>query len=322
MSDFRSLLARQDGAIHRRQLRALGIDHRRLRALVWRGELAQVRDHVFVAKGAPATWRRRVWVELLDATPTAVVGFRTAASLFHVGRFARAGIDILETEDRSHRRGAGSTAIHRTTWLPAHHRVVLDGLPATSLPRTLFDLASLVSPARRRRGLVAVEEAAVVRAIDDALAGPLRVDQLHRVVGELGRRGRPGTALMRRVVDERSEGYVATESELEDLVLAVLASAGVPLPVRQRNLGGTTPVGRVDFAYLGARVVVEADSRKHHTSLTDAEADRWRDLELAAAGFVVVRVTWRQLVTDPERFVAGLRKLLARRDPELLTTLT
>lgn len=317
MADFRSVLARQGGAIHRRQLREHGVDARRLGSLIARGELEPARSHVFVACAAPPTWNRRVWVELLDAAPTAVLGFRTAARLLHVGRFGPGCIDLLEEEERWHRRGRPAS-VHRTTWLPSHHRAVADGFPVTTLPRTLFDLASLVSESRRRRGLAHLAEAQVARAIDDALAGPLTIHALHRVVAEMGRRGRAGTVLMRRLVDERSGGYVATESELEDLVVAILTAAGMPLPVRQRDVGGTTPVGRVDFAYLTARVVVEADSRKHHTSLTDAEADRWRDLELAAAGFVVVRVTWRQLVLDPERFITGLRELLQRRDPELV----
>ena len=59
-------------------------------------------------------------------------------------------------------------------------------------------------------------------------------------------------------------------------------------------------------------VVIEADSRKHHTALLDADHDRWRDIELAAAGFVVIRVTWHQLVDEPVRFVRALEKLLTR----------
>ena len=59
--DFRSVLARQDGAIHRRQLRSLGIDRRRLAALIARGELEPAREHVFVARSAPSSWRRHAW---------------------------------------------------------------------------------------------------------------------------------------------------------------------------------------------------------------------------------------------------------------------
>ena len=115
------------------------------------------------------------------------------------------------------------------------------------------------------------------------------------------------------MLEVRGEGFVATESALEDLYLAVISSAGLPLPGRQRNLGGHAPIGRVDFVYAEARVVVECDSRRHHFGKADAERDRWRDLELAAAGWLVVRVTWWQLVHEPERFTTELRRLLERR---------
>ena len=147
------------------------------------------------------------------------------------------------------------------------------------------------------------------RALDDAIVQRgLSTSELADVVATLGRRGRPGTTLMRRLMAERGEGYVATESELEDLVRAVLERYGLPLPERQRVLGDDHPVGRVDFVYLDARLVIEADSRRHHTALLDADQDRWRDLELTAAGFRVIRVTWHQLVHEPERFVAALAR--------------
>jgi very-short-patch-repair endonuclease len=69
-------------------------------------------------------------------------------------------------------------------------------------------------------------------------------------------------------------------------------------------------VGRVDFLYQVARVVIEGDSRRFHTSWLDQEADRLRDLRLTAAGFHVVRVTWHQLKEHPEEFVAAVRALV------------
>ncbi len=95
--------------------------------------------------------------------------------------------------------------------------------------------------------------------------------------------------------------------------MAVISSAGLPLPARQRTVGGDDLVGRVDFLYEAERVVIECDGRRHHFGKVDAERDRWRDLELSAAGWVVIRVTWWQLVHQPERFTAQLRQLLDRR---------
>jgi very-short-patch-repair endonuclease len=73
----------------------------------------------------------------------------------------------------------------------------------------------------------------------------------------------------------------------------------------------------VDFLYEAERVVIECDGRRHHFGKIDAERDRWRDLDLSAAGWLVIRVTWWQLVHQPERFTAQLRRVLdRRREPE------
>ena len=134
------------------------------------------------------------------------------------------------------------------------------------------------------------------------------------MLSSLAARGRPGTVLFRELLAARGEGFVATESVLEDLLVEVLAEHDLPAPARQRTLGSAlAPIGRVDFACLDGRVVLEADGRLRPAALLDAEADRGRDLELTAAGWVVIRVTWRQLVDEPQRFVAALRRVLADR---------
>lgn len=302
---------RQGGAITRSQLASSGVDRHRVARMVDRGELLQVRDHVFLVTAAPPSWSQRAWVRLLEVPGPAALSHRTAASLHHIGRITTSDIDVVVDERGWHRTVAAKR--HRSTWLPSHHLASVDGLPVTTPARTIFDLCGLVSDKRRLRGLPNLTEAQVARAMDDALARTVSVAQLGRVLGALGGRGRPGTVLMRGLLEERSEGYVATESELEDLLVDILEVHGIERPVRQRVLGADAPIGRVDFLFEHHRVVIEADGRRHHTALIDAEADRWRDLELAAAGFVVIRVTWHQLVHEPERFIAALRKLLVAR---------
>ena len=116
---------------------------------------------------------------------------------------------------------------------------------------------------------------------------------------------------MRQLLSDIGQGYVPTESELEGLVIAVLSAAGLPLPEKQRNVGGTTtPIGRVDFLYSAARLVIEADSKRHHASWLDQEADQRRDLQLTAAGFQIVRVSWHQLTENPDEFIAAVRAVV------------
>ena len=95
--------------------------------------------------------------------------------------------------------------------------------------------------------------------------------------------------------------------------MAVLGAAGLPPPARQVVLGtDIAPIGRVDLVYRDARLVVEADSRRHHSSWLDTEADRRRDAALFAAGWCVLRVTWDQLVHSPAEAAAAVRGALGR----------
>lgn len=312
VESFRDVARRQAGVISRGQLVDAGVERHRVARLCTSGEFVGVRDHVFVATASPPTWNQRAWIALLEIPGRAVLSHRTSASLQRAGRFSTNDIDVLVLEEGWHRDVDAHR--HRTTWLPPHHLTTVDGLPVTTLARTIFDLAGLVSPKRRARRLPSLSRAQVERAMDDALSRTTNIADLARVLAALGGRGRPGTVLMRELIEARSEGLNVTESDLEDLLLDVLAAHGVPRPVSQRNIGGSeTPVGRVDFLFEHERVVIEADGRRHHTALLDADADRWRDLELAAAGFVVIRVTWGQLVNEPQRFVAALLAVLVKR---------
>jgi very-short-patch-repair endonuclease len=59
------------------------------------------------------------------------------------------------------------------------------------------------------------------------------------------------------------------------------------------------------------RLIVEVDGFAFHGSRHAFERDRRRDAELLAAGFRVVRFTWRQIAGEPEVVVARLAVLLA-----------
>ncbi|MDQ3640247.1 MAG: endonuclease domain-containing protein, partial [Actinomycetota bacterium] len=107
---------------------------------------------------------------------------------------------------------------------------------------------------------------------------------------------------------DRVEGYVAPESGLEARFLSIVQAAGLPLPVRQRDLGGEEWVGRVDFLYPEERLVVEIDSARHHTTLSDEAADTDRDRALHEAGYRVVRIGEQLVWHRPQEVV---RRVLA-----------
>jgi very-short-patch-repair endonuclease len=97
-----------------------------------------------------------------------------------------------------------------------------------------------------------------------------------------------------------------TRSQAEERFLGLIRNAGLPPPesnVVIENL-------EVDFLWRDARLIVEVDGFAFHSSRTAFERDRARDAVLAAAGYRVVRVTWRQIVDQPEAVIARLAAAL------------
>ncbi|MFL5832712.1 MAG: endonuclease domain-containing protein [Solirubrobacterales bacterium] len=67
-----------------------------------------------------------------------------------------------------------------------------------------------------------------------------------------------------------------------------------------------------DFLWRESRLIVETDSRRVHGTVAAFEKDRRRDQILTAAGWTVIRCTWRQLRDEPEALAHTIRTLLAR----------
>jgi very-short-patch-repair endonuclease len=105
-------------------------------------------------------------------------------------------------------------------------------------------------------------------------------------------------------------GLVApTRSEFERAFFAALRNAGLPRPLVNHRIAPYT----VDFAWLEERVVVETDGWDFHGHRAAFEDDRKRDAYLAARGWVVVRVTWRQVRESPTGVMVQLAQTLALR---------
>lgn len=99
-----------------------------------------------------------------------------------------------------------------------------------------------------------------------------------------------------------------TRSELEHRFLALCKRHRIPAPAVNIRIGTLL----VDFAWLDRRTIVETDGYKFHRGRTAFENDRARDLQLRALGYEVIRLTYRQVLDQPERVVAVLRKALSK----------
>jgi very-short-patch-repair endonuclease len=118
---------------------------------------------------------------------------------------------------------------------------------------------------------------------------------------------RAGPAPALRSLVEADARPALTRSETEERLLALIRTDGLPQPEVNARVGGH----EVEFVWRSQRLVVEVDGFRFHSSRAAFERDRIRDGELAAMGFWVVRIPWRQLIDGPDavmaRFAAALR---------------
>lgn len=305
------IAARQHGVFSAVQLP--GITKAMVHTRITSGRWKPIQREVFVIAGSAESWEQRLWIGLLRAGCGAVVCSRAAIALHHVKGMGRGPIDILQPECSV--PNAKATTSRRTTSLPQWQVTVVDGLPVTTVARSLFDLAGLASPTRRRNGWAYLTEKTVERLLDNAITqGLVSERSLMRVFLSLAGRGRPGTRLMRDLLEGRSGKYVATDSELEDAFVKLVVDHDLPTPMRQVRLGSADHlIGKVDFYYDEAKLIVEADSVAFHLQRAQMLADHQRDLELMASGWRVLRLDWWQVTNDRPRTADLLRRILDRR---------
>lgn len=110
---------------------------------------------------------------------------------------------------------------------------------------------------------------------------------------------------LRRLLDDRDRRGVP-ESELERRFLQLVRRARLPQPARQYRIGRW----RVDFAYPEARIAVELDGYRSHSSLERFRSDRRRQNAVIVRGWQVLRFTWDDVVGDPSGVAAVLRAAL------------
>lgn len=174
---------------------------------------------------------------------------------------------------------------------------MVDGIPVTTVARTLFDLAAVVDRHELER---AIEQAEALRLAD------------HTPLAALVARypGRRGTAVLKEILGRDSRAAGLTRSELEDRFLHFLAERGIPAPTPNAwlHLGEHWVEG--DCVWAGPRLVVELDSWQYHAGKAAFRRDRVRDRRLKLAGWEPVRVTAWDLEEDPDRLEADLLGLL------------
>jgi very-short-patch-repair endonuclease len=269
------LAAGQHSLFTRRQALDAGLTRRQLERRVDDGKLLRPQRTVYAFASAPVTFEQSVLAACLATG--GVASHRTAAALWDLRGLERPVVEITVTAAQAPQ--LPEVVVHRTTSLDRRDIGRRRDVPVTAPGRTLLDLA-------------AVAPALVEAALDDALIrGLVSVSWLERFLDRAGRRGRPGTGVLRRLVEERAEGQASTESHLEDELIQLLRRHDLPVPVRRHVITVGGVVIRLDLAYPVVKLALEADGRRWHSSRADFQRDRTRGNLLAAQGWTVLRFT-------------------------------
>jgi very-short-patch-repair endonuclease len=285
-----ALATRQYGVIARFQLIAIGLSEKAIDRRLASGRLHRLHPGVY-AVGHMLVPREGRWLAaVLAAGADAVLSHRSAAALWGIRRYE--GWPEI-TVRPGQRQGRGVVA--RRSSLQPDEVTEERGIPTTTVTRTLLDLGSVLNDRQLEK---AIREAEYLRLFD--------LTQLTRLLDRHKRR--KGTAALRKAITSASESRNRTRSDLEDLFIDLLLKANLPTP----ELNGTLELDAMtiepDAIWRDRKLIVELDSWGAHGTRGAFERDRERDLALAAAGWVCVRITWRRL---EDGIPQDLRTLLA-----------
>jgi hypothetical protein len=288
---IRRLADVQEGVLRHADLRRLGLTQQQIQHRREAGRLIDLHPYVYAVGHTRISVLGRRLAAVWTYGAAAVLSHRAAAAAWGLRSSGGGDVEVTVPTTAGLSQRAG-TRLRRTGRPLETTRLGL--LPVTTPSRTLLDLAAVVPP----HGVeAALKQADLLELFDlRALEAVAAAHPRHR-----GRK-----VLARLLAEARASELTLTLSELEDRFRALCDAHGLPRPaVNARPLGF-----RVDFLWPAVRLVVEVDGWRAHRTRAAFEADRARDQALTAAGFRVMRFTYRQVTGEPDAVAATLAAVL------------
>jgi hypothetical protein len=284
------LAIRQHGVVSAGQLRRLGLDANAVGRRVTGGHLYRLHQGVY-AVGRPAiSWRGSYLAAVLACGSGAVLSHWSAARVLGLTERSRVTVTIPHT-----RAGPTGIEVHRSRMLTPLDVTKLDGIPVTSVARTLLDLAAVAT------------QRELARLVDRAER--LRVFDLSAVDEALSRaRGRRGAPALRNAVASWRPRF--TRTELEDRFADLVEASGLPHPQINAFADGERLRHEVDAVWFSQRLAVELDSFEYHRTRQDRERDAEKTADLELAGYRVMRLTWDDVTARRHRTLRRLERLI------------
>jgi very-short-patch-repair endonuclease len=288
------LAERQHGVVSLLQLQVLGLSARAVRDRVSAGRLIRIHRGVYAVGHGSLTIRGHWMAAVLAYGPRAVLSHRSAAALHGIRPDNRPKTDVTVPSPSA--RPRPGIVVHRSTTLQPADITTIDGIPCTSLSRTLLDLADDVDRTGMERAVSQADVLGIfdLRAVEEVLSRAT---------------GRHGAGVLWSVLAEYARPTL-TEGELEARFLALCRAASLPKPeVNSWVALGDGIAYKIDFLWRAERLAVETDGWESHGTRQAFENDRRRDRRLRLAGWGVVRFTWRDVEREPDEVTAVLARL-------------
>jgi very-short-patch-repair endonuclease len=281
------------GVAGRRELLAAGEKPRAIQARLEAGRYLAVYEGVYAIGHADLTVLGRRRAIVLACGEGAVLSHRSAAGAWGLRPDGSARWDVT-VRTPSRRQPRAPVKVFRHPTLRADEITDLDGIPTTTVARTLLDLAAIVPPHHLRR---AVERAVELELFD--------LTAMHQALdAHLRRPGRP--ALVALLADLQDHDLPRTRSDVEAAFLQLCLDHQLPRPQVNHHDNGRER----DFRWPDHRLIAEVDGWIHHRSRTAFTTDRRRDREALAEGYRVARFTATEVLRAPAAIAAELRALL------------
>jgi predicted transcriptional regulator of viral defense system len=287
-------------AVH--DLDLLGIDEWQRQRLLACGGLLRERYGAYRVVGAPTSWKGDVLAACWAGGTRALASHRSSAAL----RDLSGGVQRLQEVlcPRWRRARHDSLIVHESKRIDPVDMTIVDGIPATTVERTIFDLGAVCSP------LV------VERAVEDALRRELTTfDALCATVARLGSQGRNGAGVLRTILDEYAADLRLTDSVREKMMLQIFRRHGLPKPVPQfviRHNG--REFARVDAALPQYKIAFEYESYQWHTGKRALVRDNRRRRKLMTIQWSTVGVTYEDLRSGGAEMCAEIFEIIRNAD--------
>jgi hypothetical protein len=237
------------------------------------------------AYGHPRLSQKGEWLAAVYAAGQgAALASRSAGVLLRVSRFEETEIEVIAAVQR---RPQAGFRLRSSRSLTPRDVIVWDGIPVTTVARTLVDMARVLKAEQLAN---VIQEAAFRRRF-----------HLRATREAIARAG--GCKVLEQAIEMHLSGSAGTKSNLEDRFLAIVRGSGFPEPIIN------THIHTVEVDCRWGTLCVEVDGPNHERAPTQA-ADRAKQAILEANGCTVVRFTYVQIDHSPERVAAALGALL------------